>query len=76
MYIDAIIDVTGPGLVVNGPAIVLIKALKDIGFEVEYEDWLGKDQYDETQEEILNNVKSYAKSAKIKVIVHPQPWGA
>jgi hypothetical protein len=72
---DIVIKITGPGLVVNGPSIIVLKALRDIGFKVECEDWRGKDQWQRTEIENLEFIKSIANQIKVKVNVNPVPWG-
>lgn len=74
-HIDAAIRITGPGLVVNGPARVVLAALRKAGFKVECEDWAGLDQWTGTDEELDAHVARHAPSMTIKVEVNPLPWG-
>jgi hypothetical protein len=87
---DVTIKISGPGLVVNGPAAVIFKALTDAGFEVELPEFLGQHQFMPKEGWPDNEVTHLARpvppitlgdgrvlSCKrtAKIEVDPQPWG-
>lgn len=71
---DVVIKITGPGLVVNGPALTVLKALKEMGFIVKSDSWLGLSQW-EPISETGNFIKDTARKINVDVTVDPQPWG-
>lgn len=72
-----IINIIGPGLLVNGPALIVLQALRECGFNVECEDWAGLNQWQVGQEitpPIAEHIIKH-NDIDIKVVVKPQPWG-
>lgn len=75
---DTTVEIVGPGLVVNHAAIVILKALKDMGFQVNYKEWAGLDYWQksgQTEESLWAFIKQKAPEMRVDVKVHPQPWG-
>lgn len=80
MFEAATIKISGPGLVVNGPAAIIYKALAEAGYDVQMEEFDGqfdgerdKDTWLESE---LFDLKSRTKDWFVKIDVHPQPWGS
>lgn len=65
--IDIDVQITGPGLVVNGASFVIIDALKEAGFNVACKDWRGMDRH--VKDERLGDGFS------VTIKVNPMPWG-
>ncbi len=72
---DVKIRIIGPGLVVNGPALIVLKALKDAGYKIDCEDWDGLKQWTGTDAQNLTFAASVASGMSINVSVEPYPWG-
>jgi hypothetical protein len=73
--IKSSIKITGPGLCINGPALVVIEALRKAGYIVQFEEWDGLDQWDaKDRQESINGTETIVPY-KIDVEVRPQPWG-
>jgi len=73
------ITISGPGLVVNGPALIIIQALKNAGYKVNYDNWHGLDQWQKimTTKEMLDKAKVHNSACDwtIDITVDPLPWG-
>lgn len=74
MAIIVNVSVDGPGLVVNGPALVIRKALLDAGYSVDIPDWPGLEQWPQDYDG-WSELSKTQQSLTIKVEVSPQPWG-
>lgn len=72
---DIRIEITGPGLVVNGAGLKVVTALKEAGFDVSWEEWAGLDQWPEDRRTEFM-VKQALMGISVRVTVNPQPWGA
>lgn len=72
------VDIIGPGLVVNGPALLILRGLRDLGYKVECQEWLGFDQWKDgskSNQELEDFAKKRATDITVRVNVKPMPWG-
>lgn len=65
------VEITGPGLVINYPSELIIKALTDAGFNVNI---VNKHRVDDP-EKLLDTNKDTNKDLTVTVISNHQPWG-
>lgn len=70
---DVVIEITGPGLVVNGAAITALNALRLAGFRVSCQDWAGLNQWPAHLHGDL--AQQQADKVTVSLIVNPMPWG-
>ena len=71
------IKLVGPGLLVNGPGMVVRQALIDAGYSVACDDWPGLDQAQEagiTAAQVIANKERNA-DIQIDMQVTACPWG-
>jgi hypothetical protein len=69
------IKIIGPGLVVNGPGVVIRNALVAAGYQVQLAEWIGLDQWPGTWEERQKIAAQLQRGMKVELIVDPLPWG-
>jgi hypothetical protein len=72
---DATVEVVGPGLVVNGPALAMLEGLRAAGYQVDAKAWCGLDQWEGTAEELWAHIQKHAPGMLVRVDVRPTPWG-
>jgi len=63
------VRISGPGLCVNGPALIIVEALKNAGFNVIVNNEHANP--DLTCEEVIE----HEKNTRVTVDVKHQPWG-
>ena len=70
------IEIKGPGMTIQFPTEIIIKALKDAGLQVDVEDQFPSDNVDELISEMKNKINSgEIKDWKINVKTKHLPWG-